>query len=183
MKVNDCCLVFIVYVQRTKTAAPFHQVECLKNRATSLHFMFLSVFMFWREGGGQVWTLTAFSPLEECYWDWFHSIKQFTSPLLTGSRQIPGGCWNHLARVLQRHCRRQGFGPLVEKSHLQGDLQTGQWRPRRIQDILLFVGQRGSSQQPGTCIIWSFLVVNCSEHRCWTISHFVAVKLHPPVYS
>lgn len=86
------------------------------------------------------------------------TVHPFPPPHFTGSRQIPGGGWDHLARVLQRHRRHQGFGPLVEKSHLQGDLQTGQRRPGRIQDILLFVGRRGSPQQPVTY----HLILSCS---------------------
>lgn len=63
MKVNDCCLGFIVSVQRTKRAAPFHQVECLKKSTTGLHFI---CFFAQRDGSGQIRMWTAFSPFEEC---------------------------------------------------------------------------------------------------------------------
>lgn len=176
MKVNDCCLGFIVSVQRTKRAAPFHQVECLKKSTTGLHFICFLCSERWRRTDSNV---DGFLTIWRMFMRLISLNKTvYPPPPLTGSRQIPGGCRNHLARVLQRHRRHQGFGPLVEKSHLQGDLQTGQRRPWRIQDILLFVGPCGSSQQPGTRIIWSFLVVNCSEPRCWIITHFVAPLIY-----
>lgn len=63
----------------------------------------------------------------------------FSNVCPSGSRQISGGCWNHASGVLRRHLSVQRLRPLLEKSHLQGHLQTGQWRSRRLQVTLVHI--------------------------------------------
>lgn len=59
-----------------------------------------------------------------------HSRFHFSPP---GSRAIPGGGPGDAPRVLQRHRGWKGRGPVLEKGHLQSDLQTGQRSSRGLQ--------------------------------------------------
>lgn len=103
--------------------------------------------------------------LSQCLWRCMLTevcLKRLSS----GSWQILGGGWNHTSGVLQRHLPVQRLRPLLEKSHLQGYLQTRQWCSRGLQITFLPVN-RERHLQDSLCVAARPLFIMSVSHKCF----------------